>query len=63
MSHAADFYRRQLEYWQAQSRQASENADYAAFQAAEREAANYRAMLENVSATDIAQLGSLNTLP
>lgn len=53
MSHAVDFYRRQMDYWLAQSHAASQSGDYAAWQFAQCEAANYRAMLDGVS-------GSLN---
>lgn len=49
MNHAADFYRRQLDYWLAQSHAASQSGDFAAWQFAEREAANYQQMLQGVS--------------
>lgn len=42
----ADFCRRMIAEWQAKSKAASEAADLAAFEAAERELKHYRQMLE-----------------
>lgn len=37
---------RQIQYWQQKSREASDDADIEAFNHAERELANYQAMLK-----------------
>ena len=41
-----DFANRKITEWQTKSREASENADLAAFEFAEREIKNYKDMLE-----------------
>jgi hypothetical protein len=41
-----DFANRKITEWQTQSREASENADLAAFEFAEREIKTYKDMLE-----------------
>ncbi|WP_315399060.1 hypothetical protein [Neisseria sicca] len=41
-----DFANRKIAEWQAKSREASENADLAAFEFAEREIKTYKDMLE-----------------
>ena len=41
-----DFIKKQIAEWEAKSREASEKADLAAFEFAEREIRNYREMLK-----------------
>lgn len=41
-----EWIKKQIEYWKAKSREASEAADMEAFDHAERELANYEAMLK-----------------
>ena len=41
-----DFIKKQIAEWEAKSREASEKADLAAFEFAEREIKNYKAMLK-----------------
>lgn len=41
-----EFYKRKTQEWQSKSREASENADFAAFELAEREIKTYKDMLE-----------------
>lgn len=41
-----EFCERMIKEWQAKSREASENADLAAFELAESEIKNYQAMLK-----------------
>ncbi|HFC8465965.1 TPA: hypothetical protein ACFP4A_001247 [Neisseria subflava] len=43
---AEEFCRKQIAYWLNESRKASENGDFKAFEFAERELANYREMLK-----------------
>lgn len=43
---AEEFCRKQIAYWLNESRNASENGDFKAFEFAERELANYREMLK-----------------
>ncbi|MGN6971587.1 hypothetical protein ACTHSM_05925 [Neisseria sp. P0009.S001] len=41
-----EWIKKKIEYWKAKSREASEAADMEAFDHAERELANYQAMLK-----------------
>jgi hypothetical protein len=41
-----EFCKRKIQEWQAKSREASENADFAAFEFAEREIKTYKEMAE-----------------
>ena len=43
-----EFYQRLLAEWEAKLKQASEHGDYDAWQHAEREAENYKLMLERL---------------
>ena len=45
-SNPYEWIKKQIEYWKAKSREASEAADIEAFNHAERELANYQAMLK-----------------
>jgi len=47
MNNQLKFVERQIAEWEAKSKEASENADFKAFEFAESEIKNYKAMLKN----------------